>query len=257
MSLRADFLDGNVRAWLGDDCHAFFAPLDKGRQMSISITHKDINKASSFNWKDIKSMDEVNSFVDKWQDEGFSATLKYFKFGLHWRLFHHEPIPSWLSANGRVAFLGDASEYRTWPSYIFLRLRHHILMPDVPLVHTYLPTSIQGATASVEDGATLGLCLALAGGKASNVPLALKVYQTLRQKPVEARAKSGALQHEIWHRYHNTRNENDTRLLATDFFGLDAELDCLQSFQAIAMEIDKSFRMDPRKFDKVAEIAGF
>lgn len=226
--------------------------------MSISITHKDINKASSFNWKDIKSMDEVNSFVDNWQDESFSAALKYFKFGLHWRLFHHEPIPSWLSANGRVAFLGDASEYRTWPSYSFFFGCGIIYLCQMfSLVHTYLPTSIQGATASVEDGATLGLCLALAGGKATNVPLALKVYQTLRQKPVEARAKSGALQHEIWHRYHNTRNEKDTRLLATDFFGLDAELDCLQSFQAIAMEVDKSFRMDPRKFDKVAEIAGF
>lgn len=77
--------------------------------MSISITHKDIDKAASFNWKDIKSMNEVESFVQGW-DESFLAALSYFKSGLHWRLFHHDPIPSWTSANGRVAFLGDASE---------------------------------------------------------------------------------------------------------------------------------------------------
>lgn len=78
--------------------------------MSLSITHLDINKTASFNWKDIKSMQEINQFVESWNDESFLAALKYFRNGLHWRLFHHESIPSWLSANGRVAFLGDASK---------------------------------------------------------------------------------------------------------------------------------------------------
>lgn len=124
-------------------------------------------------------------------------------------------------------------------------------------VHTYLPTSLQGATASVEDGATLALCLALAGGKAANVSLALKVYQRLRQGPVQERAEAGAHQRDIWHRYHATRNEKDARLCAVDFFEQDAELTTLQCFQALAMDQDKRFRLDPRKFDKVMEIAGF
>jgi 2-polyprenyl-6-methoxyphenol hydroxylase-like FAD-dependent oxidoreductase len=119
--LCSHLLDGNVRVWLGDDCHAFFAPLDGGRQMSLSITHKDINKTASFNWKDVKSMNEVHPFVHGW-DKTFLAALKYFHTGLHWRLFHHEEMPSWTSANGRVAFLGDASTSHCTP---ILRLRRH------------------------------------------------------------------------------------------------------------------------------------
>lgn len=88
--------------------------------MSISITHADINKTASFNWKDIKSMEEVKSFVTGW-DDSFLAALKYFKSGLHWRLFHHDPIPSWTSANGRVAFFGDASKSRPFSPLILLK----------------------------------------------------------------------------------------------------------------------------------------
>jgi hypothetical protein len=77
--------------------------------MSLSVHHRDIDKAASFNWKDIKSMDEVEPFVRGW-DETFTTALQHFRTGLHWRLFHHEPIPSWTSANGRIAFLGDASK---------------------------------------------------------------------------------------------------------------------------------------------------
>lgn len=61
----------------------------------------------------------------------------------------------------------------------------------------------------------------------------------------------------MWHRFYSTRNEKDARLCAIDFFEHDAELTTLQRFQSLATEVDKNFRLDPRKFDKVMEIAGF
>lgn len=124
-------------------------------------------------------------------------------------------------------------------------------------VHTYLPTSFQGATASVEDGAVIALSLALSGGKASNVPLALRVFQKLRQETVRKRAESGALQRELWHKYSRTRNEKDSKLLAINFFNYDAELFTLKNFEIVAVEEDKYFRIDDRKFKKAMKYAGF
>lgn len=252
-----DLLDGKVRVWLGEDCHAIFAPIDKGKQMSLSITHVDIDKKASFSWKDMKSMEEVKPFVQGW-DESLLAAMKYFGSGLHWKLFHHEPLHSWISANGRVAFLGDAS---TFERFLFSRtscnsrVLKSMLPPDV--VHTYLPTSMQGATASVEDGATLALCLALAGGKSTDVSLALRVYQTLRKETVRQRAESGVRQREIWHRYSKTRDEKDARLLAIDFFGEDAEYKTLECFEMYAVEEQEGFRIDETNFSRAAKNAGF
>lgn len=47
------------------------------------------------------------------------------------------------------------------------------------------PTSFQGGSQAVEDGATIALCLALAGGDADGVGLALETFQRMRRARVE------------------------------------------------------------------------
>lgn len=224
-------LDGNVRVWLGEETHVFFSSLDNGNQMSVTITHKDIDKDSSFDWRDIKPMTDVDVFIKGW-DPTLAAALKHFRTGLHWRLFHHDPIPTWISHNGRCAFAGDA-------------------------IHTYLPTSFQGATASVEDGATLGICLALAGGKPSGVHLALRVYERLRQDIVRQKAEAGFHQRENWNRYHRTKDLVDLPILAEKFFAEDAETYAFTHFESIAKTLVKGYRLDEHTKVRVMQMAGF
>jgi 2-polyprenyl-6-methoxyphenol hydroxylase-like FAD-dependent oxidoreductase len=47
-------------------------------------------------------------------------------------------------------------------------------------VHPLPPSSFQGGSQSVEDGASLAICLALAGGRNEDVPRALEAFQTIR-----------------------------------------------------------------------------
>lgn len=49
-----------------------------------------------------------------------------------------------------------------------------------PLSLRSLPTSIQGGSQAIEDGATLAQTLWLAGGTKKDVPLALQTYQEIR-----------------------------------------------------------------------------
>ena len=70
-----------------------------------------------------------------------------------WKLVYRDPLPTWISDNGRIALAGDSA-------------------------HPFLPTSAQGATQAMEDGVVLAICLRLAGkGK---VPAALRTYQAIR-----------------------------------------------------------------------------
>ena len=123
-------------------------------------------------------------------------------------------------------------------------------------VHTYLPTSFQGATASVEDGATLGLCLALAGGRASGVPLALRAFEALRQDTVAEKADAGFEQREAWNRYHDSRDPADLTLLCERFFDDDAELRVLLEFESIAARFTKGYKLDAGVKVKAMQRAG-
>lgn len=65
---------------------------------------------------------------------------------------YREPLPNW--TNGRITLIGDAA-------------------------HPHLPTSIQGASQAMEDGATLAVCLQMSGkAKAKE---ALEAYERIRR----------------------------------------------------------------------------
>lgn len=70
-----------------------------------------------------------------------------------WKLVYRDPLPTWVSAKGRIALLGDSA-------------------------HPFLPTSAQGATQAMEDGVTLAIALKRAGKQ--NVPAGVRTYQSIR-----------------------------------------------------------------------------
>ena len=64
--------------------------------------------------------------------------------------------------------------------------------------HPFLPTSIQGASQAMEDGATMAVCLSK-GGK-SNVQQAVAAFEGLRYERVRAAQKTGEKTRDTWHK---------------------------------------------------------
>lgn len=97
-----------------------------------------------------------------------------------WKLVYREPLPTWVTKSGLTACLGDAA-------------------------HPFLPTSIQGCSQAIEDGAALATCLALAHADSSispkeKVPTALRTYQRLRYERVKSAQKKGEEVRDMWHK---------------------------------------------------------
>jgi len=89
-----------------------------------------------------------------------------------WKLVYRDPLPTWISPKHRIALIGDAA-------------------------HPFLPTSIQGASQSMEDGVTIAVCLQK-GGK-ENVQEAIEAFQALRYDRVRRAQKTGETTRDKWH----------------------------------------------------------
>lgn len=142
--------------WVGKDLHGLIYSWNKGRDMGWVLTHKD-DEDMKESWSFPGKKEDVIACLD---EGGFPEVFKevvrltpadrVVDYKLVWR----GPIASWLPStpDPRVIVLGDAA-------------------------HCHLPTSGQGASQSVEDGAAIAACLDLAKGE---VPLALKVFERIR-----------------------------------------------------------------------------
>ena len=94
-------------------------------------------------------------------------------FLVDWKLVYRDPLPTWVSPQGRIALIGDAA-------------------------HPFLPTSIQGASQAMEDGATVAVCLEKTGK--ADVPLALKAFERIRYERVLRAQKTGEKTRDRWHK---------------------------------------------------------
>jgi 2-polyprenyl-6-methoxyphenol hydroxylase-like FAD-dependent oxidoreductase len=91
-----------------------------------------------------------------------------------WKLVFRDPLPTWISPKRRITLIGDAA-------------------------HPFLPTSIQGASQSMEDGVTAAVCLELAGSK-ENVPEAIRAFEKIRYGRVLATQRTGVTNRDAWHK---------------------------------------------------------
>jgi 2-polyprenyl-6-methoxyphenol hydroxylase-like FAD-dependent oxidoreductase len=92
---------------------------------------------------------------------------------IDWKLVYRDPLPTWISPKRRIALIGDAA-------------------------HPFLPTSIQGASQSMEDGATIAVCLARCGK--GHISEGIAAFEALRYERVRAAQKTGEQTRDQWHK---------------------------------------------------------
>ena len=90
-----------------------------------------------------------------------------------WKLVFRDPLPTWISPKRRIALIGDSA-------------------------HPFLPTSIQGASQSMEDGVTAAICLELAGK--DNISEGIRAYEKIRYPRVLATQRTGITNRDNWHK---------------------------------------------------------
>ena len=88
------------------------------------------------------------------------------------KLVFRDPLRTFISPQGRIVLIGDGA-------------------------HPFLPTSIQGASQSIEDGTTLAVCLELAGK--DRVTEATRAYEAIRYGRVHKAQATGVSTRERWH----------------------------------------------------------
>ncbi|TNY20170.1 hypothetical protein DMC30DRAFT_267762 [Rhodotorula diobovata] len=172
----AHLLDGNIRTWLGPDAHICTYPMENGRSLAFTFTHADARHAASLDWRDKKPISEVLDLLDSKWDPTLRRAMRHFTSTLHWEILDEVPEAEWISAGGKICFIGDA-------------------------VHAMMPTALQGGSQAIEDAATIALCLAMAGSNPGGVRLALQVHEKLRRPFVEQAQALGFKQQDIWHNY--------------------------------------------------------
>jgi 2-polyprenyl-6-methoxyphenol hydroxylase-like FAD-dependent oxidoreductase len=150
--------------WLGPDIHFLAASIKGGKEFSWVCTHKD-DRGVDEGWSEPGDHADAVKILEGW-DPAVHAIVQATppEKLVDWKLVYRDPLPTWTSPQGRIALIGDAA-------------------------HPFLPTSIQGASQAMEDGACIAVCLQLAGK--NNVGNALRAYEKLRYERVKAIQKTG------------------------------------------------------------------
>ena len=150
--------------WLGPDIHFLAASIKDGKEFSWVCTHKDERDVDE-GWSEPGSHEDALRILDGWAPEVHAIVQMTPPEKLvDWKLVYRDPMPTWVSPKARIALIGDAA-------------------------HPFLPTSIQGASQAMEDGACLAVCLQLAGKQ--NVTDAVRAYEKIRYDRVRATQKTG------------------------------------------------------------------
>ncbi|KAH6662542.1 putative MAK1-like monooxygenase [Halenospora varia] len=157
--------------WIGPDVHFLFSTIKNGSDCCWVLTHRDSHDIDE-SWSFPGKLSEVLEVLEGW-DPMCKAIVEKTPSIVDWKLVYRDPLPTWVSKEGRICLLGDAA-------------------------HPFLPTSAQGATQAVEDGVTLAVCLKRAGKE--NVPAAVKSYQEIRYDRVRKVQKTGETTRDMWHK---------------------------------------------------------
>lgn len=201
--------------YIGPDLHFLASSLKNGTEFNWVFTHVDDGDIEE-SWQFPGKVSDCLKYVEGWApivQEIVRSTPDDARLIDH-KLVFRDPLPTFISPKARIALIGDAA-------------------------HPFLPTSIQGASQSIEDGVVLATCLELAGKQ--DVPLAIRAYEKIRYKRVHEAQATGVKTREKWHKadwdriakmpeaVHLTREEW--------LLNFDAEKDCYERFQSIAAEL--------------------
>lgn len=158
--------------WLGPDIHFLAAAIKDGKEFSWVMTHKDTRDVDE-GWSEPGNHDDACKFLSGWNPTVHAIVRMTPPEKLvDWKLVYRDPLPTWISPKARIALFGDAA-------------------------HPFLPTSIQGASQAMEDGACIAVCLQLSGKE--HVTDALRAYEKIRYDRVKMAQKTGEATRDQWH----------------------------------------------------------
>jgi len=159
-------------AWLGPDIHFIAASVKNGKDFSWVCTHKDEADVEE-SWQAHAPLSDAQKVLKGWDpvlQKILDATPSPV---IDWKLVYRDPLPTWISPKRRIAVIGDAA-------------------------HPFLPTSIQGASQAMEDGATMAVCLTRCGK--GQIPEGVAAFEALRYERVRAAQKTGEQTRDTWHK---------------------------------------------------------
>jgi 2-polyprenyl-6-methoxyphenol hydroxylase-like FAD-dependent oxidoreductase len=168
-------VDGDSHSgFIGPDLHFLVSSLKGGKDFNWVFTHVDDGNIEE-SWQFPGRVEDCLKYVEGWApivQEIVRSTPKDARLIDH-KLVFRDPLPTFISPKARIALIGDAA-------------------------HPFLPTSIQGASQSIEDGVVLATCLELAGKK--NASLAMRAYEKIRYERVHKAQATGVKTREKWHK---------------------------------------------------------
>ncbi|GAB7355125.1 hypothetical protein MBLNU459_g5700t1 [Dothideomycetes sp. NU459] len=200
--------------WLGPDIHFLAASIKDGKEFSWVCTHKDEADVEE-SWSTQGDHEDACRVLEGWAPAVHAIVRMTPPERLvDWKLVYREPLPRW--TNGRITLIGDAA-------------------------HPHLPTSIQGASQAMEDGATLAVCLQLSGREKATE--ALEAYERIRYARVLTTQKSGEATREKWHKadFDNLRKNPEAIKLKRDekILNHDAEIHAYNVYDETIAELRK------------------
>lgn len=159
--------------WMGEDKHFLVASIKNGTELSWVLTHKDDGDIDE-DWSYPGKKEDVLECIKSWDPVLHDLVSATPPERLHdYKLVFRDPLPTFISPKARIALIGDAA-------------------------HPFLPTSIQGASQSMEDGVALAITLEKSGkGK---VQQAIRAYEAIRYQRVHRAQMTGVTTREQWHK---------------------------------------------------------
>jgi 2-polyprenyl-6-methoxyphenol hydroxylase-like FAD-dependent oxidoreductase len=211
--------DGDTHSgYIGPDLHFLVSSLKDGKEFNWVFTHVDDGNIEE-SWQFPGRIEDCLKYVEGWApvvQEIVRSTPKDARLIDH-KLVFRDPLPTFISPNARIVLIGDAA-------------------------HPFLPTSIQGASQSIEDGVVLASCLELAGKQ--KVPLAVKIHEKIRYERVHKAQATGVKTRERWHKanWDEIRKTPEAIHLAREawLLNFDAEKDCYERYDEVARSVENA-----------------
>ena len=215
--------DGDThRGWIGPDVHFLTASIKDGQDFSWVLTHKDSADIAE-SWQYPGKVSDVLACLEGWDPTTHDIVKATPEDKLvDYKLVYRDPLATFISPHARIALMGDAA-------------------------HPFLPTSIQGASQAMEDGAVLAVCLELisaarpAGEEKPDVQLAVRAYERIRYARVCRAQGTGVSTREQWHKadWEAIRRKPESLHLKREAWLLDfdAESDAYERFEGVVEDL--------------------
>ncbi|KAH7408522.1 hypothetical protein DE146DRAFT_377865 [Phaeosphaeria sp. MPI-PUGE-AT-0046c] len=211
-------VDGDSHSgFIGPDLHFLVSSLKDGKEFNWVFTHIDDGNIEE-SWQFPGKIEDCLKYVEGWApivQEIVRSTPKDARLIDH-KLVFRDPLPTFISPKARIALIGDAA-------------------------HPFLPTSIQGASQSIEDGVVLAACLELAGKK--DAALAIRAFEKIRYARVHMAQATGVKTRDKWHKanWDEIVKTPETIHLTREawLLNFDAEKDCYERYKDIVQALQE------------------